>query len=990
MRVAVLSANARQGNAVGNHIAEIARFFQDRGAELRVFIEDTTLLHPALSQIAARVPNESIPPYLSQCDLIFATYAGEYKLLQWLPLLAGAGPRIVFDYLGVTPAALWAGTNRERLERDARTRGYVWFADHALTMSQSNRVELSEATGFSAAHTTTMPLCVDTARFFPAPPSQPGGPWGEGAKVLLFVGRLAGNKCVPLLIRALAKLEKSYHAVIVGDTSDVYAVEAERCRDLASELGVEDRVRFVGSVEDQALPGYYRAADVLVMPSLHEGFCIPVIEAQASGLPVVAARATALPETVGDAGLTFTPNDVNDLVRQIHRAMPSGIGMGMGLRTVKRIAIACFRYGDRIVGGAEASLRTIAGQLRNAGHHVEIFTTRTQSEDRWRNDLPAGTTHVDGIAVHRFSIDTGKPSASVNLDAGERYLRDSIHSTKLVDALRQRSLEFDAIVTGPYLFGLTADIAQAFPAKTLLMPCFHDEPLARLACWPRIYGDIAGLLYHSEEEQAFAQAQLGMNHPNATVVDTILNLDDARDERPSPVALARPYVVYCGRYSEHKNLPLLFSWMRQFQTTNPGRLDLVLIGAGEAIIPAEPWLHNLGLVDETTKRSVLRGAKALVQLSTLESLSLVALEAWAEATPVIAHRDCAVLVGQIERAKGGAVAGDADAFSHLLDDLLHHPGNWQKRGEAGRRYVESRYADSARFTDRLVAAVDRIAVPLRAQLIKRGIERAQGFSRQAWQQRFAEFVDRVLTEPTRSITERLRIEPLRAEVAAPADARTVLVPIRIVNDGTRAAIGHGMARTLLCCEATDAQQRVVVTRHEHVVAEMLQPGQAIVLPIPIAMPASAGDIRVRLWCERDGASAAISNVASVMIVSESDSVMSATPADTFLDVVRQTLPRTHHACVLPSDYVDVTEGVLAPVKRFIKKKVLHNFKHGYVDALSRQQSRVNSDLVLMVQQLSECCTMLDQAIVGLHRRLDGIEEKLASAAMDSQPEEVHT
>jgi hypothetical protein len=70
---------------------------------------------------------------------------------------------------------------------------------------------------------------------------------------------------------------------------------------------------------------------------------------------------------------------------------------------------------------------------------------------------------------------------------------------------------------------------------------------------------------------------------------------------------------------------------------------------------------------------------------------------------------------------------------------------------------------------------------------------------------------------------------------------------------------------------------------------------------------------------------------------------------------------------LPADYVDVTEGAFASVKRLIKRKALQNFKHAYVDVLSRQQSQVNGHLVLMVQQLAECCAMLDQRLAALEK-----------------------
>src|SRR5205807_1108522 len=103
------------------------------------------------------------------------------------------------------------------------------------------------------------------------------------------------------------------------------AGEADRCRRRAVELGVEERLHLLGHVPAAQLRDAYQVADAFVMPSRHEGFCIPVIEALSAGLPVVAARAGALSETVGSAGLTFTPDDAADLARQIRRVLATPV-----------------------------------------------------------------------------------------------------------------------------------------------------------------------------------------------------------------------------------------------------------------------------------------------------------------------------------------------------------------------------------------------------------------------------------------------------------------------------------------------------------------------------------------------------------------------------------------------------------------------------------------------------------------------------------------
>src|SRR5205085_11701151 len=130
-------------------------------------------------------------------------------------------------------------------------------------------------------------------------------------------------------------------------------------------------------------------------------------EAMACGLPVVAARAGALPETAADAGLTFTPDDADDLARQVRRVLdPSSRHPVIpSSRHPLRLAIVSFRYGTDFVGGAEMSLRTIAETLHQAGHAVEVFTTCTRTASDWANELPEGTDALNGVPVHRFRVD---------------------------------------------------------------------------------------------------------------------------------------------------------------------------------------------------------------------------------------------------------------------------------------------------------------------------------------------------------------------------------------------------------------------------------------------------------------------------------------------------------------------------------------------------------------------------------------------------------
>ena len=95
---------------------------------------------------------------------------------------------------------------------------------------------------------------------------------------------------------------------------DLAAVEAR---------GLTDRVRFIGG-DDHDLARTYRAASVLVYPSLFEGFGLPPLEAMAHGCPVVAARAGAIPEVAGDAALLFEPTDPDTLADALTLVLADG------------------------------------------------------------------------------------------------------------------------------------------------------------------------------------------------------------------------------------------------------------------------------------------------------------------------------------------------------------------------------------------------------------------------------------------------------------------------------------------------------------------------------------------------------------------------------------------------------------------------------------------------------------------------------------------
>jgi glycosyltransferase involved in cell wall biosynthesis len=140
---------------------------------------------------------------------------------------------------------------------------------------------------------------------------------GEGP-FILSVGTVQPRKNYGRLVEAFHRLDESDLTLAIaggkGWLDDPLYRQIEA-------LGLGERVRLLGFVDDADLPALYSAARVFAFPSLYEGFGLPPLEAMACGVPVVASRASSLPEVIGEAGLLVDPLDVEALASALRRAL---------------------------------------------------------------------------------------------------------------------------------------------------------------------------------------------------------------------------------------------------------------------------------------------------------------------------------------------------------------------------------------------------------------------------------------------------------------------------------------------------------------------------------------------------------------------------------------------------------------------------------------------------------------------------------------------
>jgi glycosyltransferase involved in cell wall biosynthesis len=362
------------------------------------------------------------------------------------------------------------------------------------------------------------------------------------------------------------------------------------------------------------------------------------------------------------------------------------------------------RYGGSTVGGAERLVGELAARAVPDGWHAEVATTTATNHYTWENELPPGESVEDGMVVRRFEVGArdavryeqlhphilgGDADYATELE----WLGNSVWSPGLQRFVEDRAEAYDLVLFAPYLFGTTVWGAQLAPDRSVLVPCLHDEPYARLATIRRLLGSVRGCVFNSEAEQRLAHNLAGIRRAG------VVGLGFEPPEAAPAVHFAEPrglgrYVLYAGRIEEGKRVNVAVEYALRHAEERADAPKLVLIGSGTYEPPEEAAgiVVRAGFLPDDERRAAYAEALALVNPSELESFSIVLMEAWLEGTPALVAAGSDVMREHVDRSGGGLTFASYEEYRDAVDALVADEERRRELGAAGKTYVLEQYS----------------------------------------------------------------------------------------------------------------------------------------------------------------------------------------------------------------------------------------------------------------------------------------------------------
>jgi len=300
------------GDAIGNDMVEIQNLLRKMGYDSNIYAK---YIHPKMNEV------KNYTEYLkvsSRENILLIHYSIGYgeELLSFIESLPD---KKILIYHNITPSHFFKDINSDyeyftKVGRE-ELKQFRDIVDLALADSEYNREELNEV-GFKI--TGVLPIIIDFEKYDKIADDKLLRRYDDDYVNILFVGRVSPNKKFEDIIKSF------YYYQHINSKSRLFLVGSgegmDRYRNYLDNLVKELKIKnvyFTGHVSFEELVAYFKLADIFLVMSEHEGFCVPLLESMFFEIPIMAYKSTAIPDTLGDSGILVQEKNYAEIAEMI-------------------------------------------------------------------------------------------------------------------------------------------------------------------------------------------------------------------------------------------------------------------------------------------------------------------------------------------------------------------------------------------------------------------------------------------------------------------------------------------------------------------------------------------------------------------------------------------------------------------------------------------------------------------------------------------------
>ncbi len=319
MRIVQLLPTVSYGDAIGNETIAFHGFLKEMGVETGIYAENID----KRVRTKAEVQNFRELPDLEKKDILIYHFSTGWEYLS--SILDKQSCRKIMIYHNITPSEFFRPYDLKTCQLVEH--GISQLVDNVnkfhYCLSDSKFSQLHLETLGARLPIRTQPLLIDFSDFEEEADREVLARYDDDRTNILFVGRLAPNKCQHDIIDCFARYKEEYdenaRLFLVGSFAERgYAAYVEEC---ARESGFEEDIILPGHIPFSHILAYYRLADLFLCLSEHEGFCVPVLEAMKMKVPFLGFDAAAVPETMGVSGVLIKDKRPEKVAVLMHELM---------------------------------------------------------------------------------------------------------------------------------------------------------------------------------------------------------------------------------------------------------------------------------------------------------------------------------------------------------------------------------------------------------------------------------------------------------------------------------------------------------------------------------------------------------------------------------------------------------------------------------------------------------------------------------------------